>query len=170
MFVPGTDISRKHPGIGKDAETYLLLPMDKIESQAVLKDLTRLRFKLFDNFWSIPNSEIDKLSETASEDRFMQKILCLMDANIDDDRFGITELCDKLGMSRSQLYRKFKLFSDKTLHCYLRSYRLQKAKSLLLKAKHTVSEVAYLTGFKNVSHFCRIFTNEYGKSPGKFNS
>jgi AraC-like DNA-binding protein len=170
MLAAGSDISAKYPGIGKDSDAYLLIPMELIESQEVLKDLTRLRFKLDDTFWSIPVSEITQLSESATGEHFMQKILGLMDENIDDDGYGITELCDELGMSRSQLYRKFRLFSHKTLHSYLRSYRLQKAKSLLINTKRTVSEAAYLTGFKNVSHFCRIFANEYGKSPGKLKS
>jgi len=95
-------------------------------------------------------------------------ILSHLDANIDDDKFGIAELCVSLGISRAQIYRKFKLFTDTTLHDYMRSYRLKKAKELLLTTELNVSEVAYRTGFKNNSHFSRIFSAEFGNTPSEF--
>jgi len=73
-----------------------------------------------------------------------------------------------MGMSRAQIYRKFKSVTDSTPHDYLRSYTLKRANELLSTAKLNVSEAACRTGFKNISHFSRIFTEEFGKNPSKF--
>jgi transcriptional regulator GlxA family with amidase domain len=155
-------------GIEKNPDAYLLIPFNETGVQAILKNLTGLRRELREHYVPVALSEITDQTEPDPDDQFIQKILSLVDANIDDDRFGIAEVCDSLGISRAQIYRKFKSFTDRTPHDYLRTYRLQKAKELLLATKLKVFEVAYRTGFKNVSHFCRIFTEEFGKSPGEF--
>jgi YesN/AraC family two-component response regulator len=168
MLTAKADISSRLSGIEKGAVAYLLIPFNEIELQAVLKNLIGLRRKLQEHYVSVTLSEIIDRTEPSLDDQFMQKILCLIDANIDDDQFGISEVCDALGISRAQIYRKFKSLTDKTPHDYLRSYRLQRAKELLLKTKLNVSEVAYRTGFKNISHFSRIFAEEFGKHPSEF--
>lgn len=151
----------------KGADGYLLIPLDEAELQAVLKNLIGIKQKLRGNSASFTLPEIRYNNSPGQDDRFIQKILSLLDANLDNDQFGIVELCYALGMSRAQIYRKFKSITDRTPHNYLRSYRLQRAKELLLASKLNVSEAAYRTGFKNVSHFSRIFTEEFGKSPGE---
>jgi AraC-like DNA-binding protein len=168
ILIARTDFSSKLSCIGKSADAYILIPFDKIELQAVLKNLIGLRRKLQEQYVPITLSEIIGPIEPSPDDQVMQKILCLMDANIDDDQFGIAEVCDALGMSRAQIYRKFKSLTDRTPHDYLRTYRLQRAKELLLTTKLKVFEVAYRTGFKNTSHFSRIFAEEFGKNPSEF--
>jgi len=71
-------------------------------------------------------------------------------------------------MSRAQLYRKFKSLTDRTVNEYLISFRLHKARELLMTTGLNVSEVAYDTGFKNLSHFSRVFTEMFGKNPREF--
>ena len=88
----------------------------------------------------------------------MLKIRSIMEAHLDNDQFGIHELCKEIGMSRAQLYRKFKSLTDKTVNEYLMNFRLFKAKEMLLNSDLNVSEVAYEVGFKNLSHFSRAFT------------
>jgi AraC-like DNA-binding protein len=167
MLTARADISSRISGIGKEADSYLLIPFDRIELQSVLKNLTRLRRKLREHNVSLTLSGVVDRTEPGIADQFMQKITCLIDVNIDDDRFGIAELCVASGMSRAQIYRKFKSFTEKTPHDYLRSYRLRRAKELLLNTKLNVSEAAYRKGFKNISHFSRIFTREFGKRPSE---
>ena len=168
MLSSGDEFSPKLSGIEKSADAYLLIPLDEVELQAVLKNLIGIKQKLQGNSTSVILSEIRYNSFPGQGDRFTQKILSLLDANIDNDQFGILELCYALGMSRAQIYRKFKSLTDSTPHDFLRTYRLTRAKELLLTTKYNVSEVAYRTGFKNISHFSRIFTEEFGKSPSEF--
>jgi AraC-like DNA-binding protein len=42
------------------------------------------------------------------EDDFMLKVKQVLEANLADDEFGISELCKELAVSHSQLYKKFK--------------------------------------------------------------
>ena len=168
MLTARADIFPKFSGIENSHEAYLLIPFNETGVQSILDNLTGFRRKLREDNVPVALSEFTDQTDPGTDCQFMQKILSLVDANIDDDRFGIAEVCDALGISRAQIYRKFKSFTDKTPHDYLRTYRLQRAKELLLTTKLKVFEVAYRTGFKNVSHFCRIFTEEFGNSPGEF--
>jgi AraC-like DNA-binding protein len=163
------DISSKLSRVDKSSNTYILIPFDAIDLQSVLRNLIGLKRKLQESNVSVTLSGITDQAEPGPDEQLMRKMLCLIDANIDDDQFGIDEICDALGMSRAQIYRKFKSITDITPHNYLRSYRLQKAKQLLITKKFNVSEAAYRTGFKNVSHFSRIFTMEFSKHPSEIN-
>ena len=53
---------------------------------------------------------------------------------------------------------------------WLTQKRLEHARSLLETSKKTVSEVAFNSGFENLSHFSRIFKQKYGMSPLQFQS
>lgn len=112
----------------------------------------------------IPPSE-ELRADDNSNDLFLFKIHYLLEKNIEDPQFGISQLCNSMGLSRAQIYRKFKAMNGRTLHDYLRFYRLNRAKELLHTTSLNVSEVAYVTGFINVSHFSRIFKEEFGKNP-----
>lgn len=51
---------------------------------------------------------------------------------------------------------------------FIRSIRLNEAKSLLSSQDITVSEVAYSVGFNNLSYFSRSFKTEFGCLPSGF--
>ena len=48
---------------------------------------------------------------------------------------------------------------------WLTQKRLEHAKLLLETSQKSVSEVAFNSGFENLSHFSRVFKQKYGKSP-----
>ena len=98
----------------------------------------------------------------------MIKVRQVLETNLKDDEFGVSQLCSELSVSRAQLYRKFKSVSNRTVADYFKSLRLYKAKELLLTTNLNVTEVTYLVGFKNLSHFSREFTYEFGKPPSEF--
>ncbi|MBN1132175.1 MAG: helix-turn-helix transcriptional regulator [Bacteroidales bacterium] len=132
---------------------------EKIKTMKLDESGTRRLISTTDTFRTELKDDVDH------HDLFIQKVHALLDRNIEDHQFGIPQLCTAMGISRAQMYRKFKALTGRTLHDYLRSYRLKRAKELLLTTDLNVSEAAYTTGFTNVSHFSRIFTEEFGKHP-----
>jgi transcriptional regulator GlxA family with amidase domain len=51
---------------------------------------------------------------------------------------------------------------------FIRNTRLAKAASLLDQNKFYVSEVAFMTGFTEMSYFRRIFKDFYGVTPSEY--
>jgi len=129
-----------------------------MESRKVLKE----------RYSYIHDLELIKDKQYIHEDAFMRKIRQIALNHLQNESFGINELCSEMAMSRTQLYRKFKSLSHNTISDYLRTIRLHKAKEMLLQNDHSVSEVAYLTGFKNISHFSRVFKTEFDTKPSKY--
>lgn len=78
---------------------------------------------------------------------------------------GITDIAVEIGMSRSKLYRSFKIVFGYSPMGYLRRHRLQTARQLLLQGKYNVTEVAFAVGFNNLSYFSRAFVAEFSVQP-----
>jgi signal transduction histidine kinase/DNA-binding response OmpR family regulator len=166
MLTAKADIASKLQGFERGADAYLAKPFNEEELKIRLKKLIELRKVLRQRYASmevLPKSD-DQAIKT--EDAFMSKIRSIMEAHLDNEQFGITELCREAGMSRAQLYRKFKTLTDKTVNEYLIQFRLFKANELLSNTDLNVSEVAWEVGFKNLSHFSRVYSETFGHSPG----
>ena len=164
------DQNSKLDGLGVGADAYLAKPFNTKELFVRIDKLISLRKSLRKHYKHIisdknlvyPSKNVNK------EETFINKVRQILEDNLADEDFGINQLCDNLAMSRSQLYRKFSSLTDLTVHQFIMTLKLQKAKDLLVTTDLNVSEVALDTGFKNISHFSRVFTQEFGKNPSKF--
>jgi len=103
---------------------------------------------------------------SSAEQNFMKRLLEVIDANLHDENFGVTELAAELGMSRSTLHRKVKSVVNKSVNEFIRETRLKRAHQLLEEKDRTVSEIAYEVGFRSVSYFNRSFRDQFGYTPG----
>ena len=160
------DIASRLTGLERGADAYLAKPFHKKELKVQLKRLIKLRKKLQERYANIEYFKVSPDKNSKIEDSFIGKIREFMLTNLEEE-INIKSLCIEVAMSKTQLYRKFNLLTDKTLFEYLQSLRLHHAKELLMTSNINVSEAAYQTGFKNISHFSKVFTKEFGVNPSK---
>ena len=106
----------------------------------------------------------DKFS---SENDFLLKITAIIQENISNEKFGVSELADKIGMSRSNLLRKIKKQNNLSVSQFIREIRLKNAMELLQDKTLRVSEISYKVGFGSVSYFIKCFRDHYGYPPGE---
>jgi len=97
--------------------------------------------------------------------RLKQEIL----DNIENENFGVSELADKVGMSRSNLLRRIQKEEGCSASQFIRKIRLEEAMFLLERNEKTVSEVSYMVGFNSTSYFIKCFRELYGYPPGEVN-
>ena len=108
------------------------------------------------------------MSEPNSIDNdFIKKISGIIEDNLSNEQFGVSELADEIGMSRSNLLRKIKKATNLSVSQYIRNLRLEHAMELLKDKSFTVSEVSYKVGFNSTSYFIKCFHDHYGYSPGE---
>lgn len=81
--------------------------------------------------------------------------------------FATQQLAEALFMSERQLQRKIKALYDQTPAEYLRAYRIEVAKTLLLSGK-SIGLAADLCGFNSASYFSRTFKQVVGVAPKVF--
>lgn len=98
---------------------------------------------------------------------FISKIISIVEENLEHEQFGVSELADAVGMSRSNLLRKIKKNTNLSAAQFIRQVRLKHAMEMLKEANFTVSEVAFKVGFNSVSYFVKCFHDHYGFSPGE---
>ncbi|MEE4284627.1 MAG: helix-turn-helix domain-containing protein, partial [Mariniphaga sp.] len=103
---------------------------------------------------------------STSEIEFVKRLTKIVEANLHNEQFGVNELVQKAGLSRSQIHRRLKSISNKPVSQFIREVRLEKAKELLEEGTLTVSEIAYKVGFGSPSYFIKSFHDLYGYPPG----
>lgn len=89
---------------------------------------------------------------------------------IDTDlTLSLNEVSSSLHVHPAYLSREFsKYFDNLNFGDYLRKLRIERAVSLLESTNYSLTEIAYLTGFSDQSHFTRIFKKQMGTPPGDF--
>lgn len=80
--------------------------------------------------------------------------------------FRLSELCTNVGVSPSRFIPLFKNSSGMSPHSYYNSLLVFKARRLLQAEGSSTKEAAYSLGFRNVSHFCSLFHQLTGCTPG----
>ncbi|MBO9201926.1 MULTISPECIES: chromate resistance protein ChrB domain-containing protein [Niastella] len=86
-----------------------------------------------------------------------------------DTNLSLKELSKDLSINPSYLSREFsKHFNNLSFGEYIRKQRIEKAMELMASTTHSLTEIAYLTGFSDQSHFTRIFKKQTGLSPSDY--
>ena len=86
-----------------------------------------------------------------------------------DTNLNLTNISKSLDIHPSYLSREFsKHFDNLSFGEYIRKLRIEKAIDLIQRNKYSLTEIAYLTGFSDQSHFTRIFKHHTNKSPSAY--
>ena len=82
--------------------------------------------------------------------------------------YGVEELSERLGVSKSHLVRTFTAAIGVPPGKYLTTVRIEAAQRLLLHREYTLDVVASLCGFSGANYLCRVFKKETGQSPAQW--
>jgi AraC-like DNA-binding protein len=86
-----------------------------------------------------------------------------------DTNLSLKELSKGLEINPSYLSREFsRYFEDLSFGDYIRKHRIEKAIALMKSSSYSLTEISYLTGFSDQSHFTRIFKKHTGENPSVY--
>jgi YesN/AraC family two-component response regulator len=86
-----------------------------------------------------------------------------------DANLSLKELSKGLDINPSYLSREFsRYFENMSFGEYIRKQRIEKAVELMQQPSYSLTEIAYLTGFSDQSHFTRIFKKHTGQNPSAY--
>jgi AraC-like DNA-binding protein len=102
--------------------------------------------------------------------RWAQELKEIIQDQIDTNlSLNLKAVSQSLNVHPTYLSREFsRYFEDLSFGDYIRKLRIEKAIQLLNDSTCTLSEIAYLTGFSDQSHFSRIFKRHMGKNPSAY--
>ena len=113
---------------------------------------------------NVNNKKDFKLEKYKSQ---MKEVCKYIEQNVQEIP-SLRDIAVYVGVCETTLKTAFKYFYGKTVFEYFNDYRLNKAGEFLQDFSHTISEAAFLTGFKHSSHFSTAFKKKYGITPIKY--
>lgn len=84
------------------------------------------------------------------------------------ERFSLNDIAATLGISRTQLCKKFHAELGTTPIKFLTSLRLEKAKSLLVETDLTLDQISECCGYQNGFYLSRVFKNNCLVTPMQY--
>lgn len=106
----------------------------------------------------------------SSGQTFINKAIFLVEHNMVNPEFTIQSFAHEMGMSRSSLYRKLKKITGMSISTFIKSIKLKRATSLIVKSEMNISEIAFSLGFNDLKNFRKSFKKIYGVAPSKYRS
>jgi DNA-binding response OmpR family regulator len=161
---PETEIQ----GIEEGADAYITKPFKWKHLSAVIKNLLESRQKLRLKFSHQPFAEAASLTTNTGDQKFLKKIIDVIEGRLDDQQLSVEELSSEMAMSRSSLHKKLKAISGHVPNEFIRIIRLKHAAKLLLQNEHSISEIGYMTGFNSPSYFSKCFFQQFKLTPREF--
>jgi len=101
-----------------------------------------------------------------NDNRISKALKLIQDAP--GNNWTIDSLADKVGMSRSVFFNRFKNLAGETPSTYLTNWRINKAKELLINSNSNINQVALTVGYQSEAAFNRIFKAKTGKTPAVY--
>lgn len=96
---------------------------------------------------------------------FYNEFVRIVRDNISDADLNVNVIASKMGLGRSQFYRKIKALTNYTPVELLRNLRLNYAHSLIATSDKSISEIGYESGFASPAYFTRCYREAYGETP-----
>lgn len=159
-------------GYDSGADGYLSKPF----SGAVLKSrcssliANRKRIK---ELWQNPlPAQADKHAATDKpkpsgdiDNEFYARFIEIFNAEMGNADLNVDSMASKMGLERSQFYRKIKALTNYSPVELIRRLRLRRSRTLITSSDKTISEIAYETGFSTPAYFTKCYRDAYGETP-----
>lgn len=148
------------------ADAYIDKPFSPEVFRVRLRNLIANRRRLqlaFGDRTSIAKADVSDIDKS-----FAERFSTMVEQNIKNPDFTVEDMATKMGIGRTQLYRKMKSLTGLSPIELLRVARLKKAAELLHRTDMSVSQVTYETGFSSPSYFTKCFKEYFGVNPKEY--
>ena len=110
------------------------------------------------------------ISISKVQSRHSQKVMevvSYLDAHY-QDHYSLESIAQNFGFSKPSLCANFKKATGKTIFEYILMKRIEKCSLMLCTTSMNITEIAYSSGFNDISFFNKKFREMTGMSPGEF--
>ena len=169
LLTARVDSETKYQGLEIGADDYVSKPFDIDFLVLRIKNLLKSRAQLRELFQNSSKLEPALVTVTSLDEKFLTKLMHVIEKGIPDERFTVANLENEMGMSHANFYRKLKSITGMSGKEILLDMRLKRAAQLLKdNPKMRISDVGYMVGFINPKYFSKCFKQKYGTIPSDF--
>lgn len=152
------------------ADLYITKPFNMDILKRNVANLLKTR-RLLQNKYAgkeTPQAKIDNIVLESPDERLINRIMDVVNKNLNNSDLNIDMICSEVGISRVHLHRKMKEMTNQTPHDFIRNLRLKQAARLLAMKGQSITEVVYHCGFNSTTSFSTMFKKMYGMSPREY--
>lgn len=149
-------------------DDYILKPVSRDDVRELLIKLIEKRRKE-DELCKIKESvgKLTGLSET-SDDSLKTMLVSIINHNIENPEFSLSELAAEAGYNPAYLSTLFKKSFGLNFRDYLLELRLERAKILLLSTRLKSYEISQAIGMEDANYFSACFKRKFGMTISEF--
>ncbi|GAB3645713.1 substrate-binding domain-containing protein [Echinicola sediminis] len=155
-------------GIRLGVDDYISKPFSFTLVLERIKMLLENRQKLREHYVHELPVDKPKAGKVSLDKKFVSEFTAVVEKNISKPQFGVNEICEEIGLSRGQLYRKVKALLGYSVNDYINKVRLKKAQHLLINEDLPIADIAFKVGFTTSAYFSTAFKNHFGQTPSDF--
>ncbi len=157
-------------GYRSGADVYIKKPFDPIALRFQTENILRLVRNRQESIAKGGNEAVDNNETLTQLDKdFIRRISELVEQNIENADFSVTDICTQMSISRSLLYTKMKSLMNISTGDYIRQKRIELSCQMLSEG-YNVSETAYRCGFSDPNYFSKVFRKAKGVAPSNYKS
>jgi AraC-like DNA-binding protein len=154
-------------GLETGADEYLTKPFELRELNVRIGSLIENRRKQREYYNRGIRLEATRQVVTPSHEKFLRRIMQVIEERMDDPEFSVDEFSREVGLSRVHLNRKLKAITGQAPSSLVRMMRLKRAAQLFEGQGRNVAEIDYQVEFNNLSYFSKCFREQFGVLPNE---
>ncbi len=169
LLTARTAMEHKIEGIETGADDYITKPFNTDYLAARVENIFNNLLLLQQKYSQNLNVSVKNITKNKMDQEFLDKAIKIIEDNITDPDFSVTEFTEGMGQSRTLFYRKIKGVTGQTPNDFIQTIRLKKAAEMLLSdSTKNISEIAFDVGFSSPRYFSQCFRNHFGVIPSKY--
>ena len=194
LLTAKTTIESKLEGLEYGADDYITKPFSATYLQARVENLLMQRKKL-QSFYrdslmhihisagqedapvatDMPSAE-ENISETVpatlemspNDRKFMDKLVELMEQNMDNGELVVDDLVRELAVSRSVFFKKLKTLTGLAPIEFIKEMRIKRATQLIETGEFNMTQISYMVGINDPRYFSKCFKAQVGMTPTEY--
>ncbi|MDO4162945.1 MAG: two-component regulator propeller domain-containing protein [Bacteroides sp.] len=197
LLTAKSSIESKLEGLEYGADDYITKPFSATYLKARVKNLLARRLKLQETYREdlMPSSaqpvttpqpsdtldaatlsaegaavaEEKKMPDMSPNDRkFMDRLVELMEKNMDNGDLVVDDLVQELAVSRSVFFKKLKTLTGLAPIEFIKEMRINRAVQLIETGEYSMTQISYMVGINDPRYFSKCFKQKMGMTPTEY--
>lgn len=120
-----------------------------------------------DNIKGTPKGRKDMPRNMNIENEFYNRFLEIFEKELGNPDTTVDTLAGKMGLERTQFYRKIKAITNYSPVELMRNIRLKRARAMVTSTERSISEIGYEVGFSTPAYFTKCYREAFGETPSE---
>ena len=182
LLTAKTATENKLEGLEYGADDYITKPFSAIYLKARVKNILLRRQKLQELYRtrlmnnaggtvSVEDTRVAEVKEpelSPNDRKFMDKLVELMEKNMDNGDLIVDDLVQEMAVSRSVFFKKLKTLTGLAPVEFIKEIRINRAVQLIETGEFSMTQIAYMVGINDPRYFSKCFKQKMGMTPTEY--